>query len=155
MAQMTLTTPDRSGVWRSERGAELIEFALIFPTLLMVVMGIIDFGFLFQRYEVITNAAREGARVAVLPGYQDADVQARVNQYLSAAGLTPTAAPTVGPATAVDIGGNCFTVRPVTVTYDSQLLFLGPIFGLLGGGNVRTLTATSSMRTEIAAGPCP
>ena len=54
---------------RSERGAELIEFALVFPTLLLVMLGIIDFGFLFQRYEVVTNAAREGARVAILPGY--------------------------------------------------------------------------------------
>ena len=77
-------------VWACERGAELVEFAFVFPTLLLVMLGIIDFGFLFQRYEVVTNAAREGARVAILPGYADADVQARVNQYLSAAGLTPT-----------------------------------------------------------------
>lgn len=53
---------------RSERGAELIEFALVFPVLLLVVLGIVDFGFLFQRMEVVTNAAREGARIAVLPG---------------------------------------------------------------------------------------
>ena len=51
------------------RGAELIEFAFIFPLLLLVCLGIVDFGLLFQRYEVLTNAAREGARVAVLPGY--------------------------------------------------------------------------------------
>ncbi len=37
--------------------------------LLLIGFGILDFGILFQRYEVITNAAREGARVAVLPGY--------------------------------------------------------------------------------------
>ena len=47
----------------------LIEFALVFPMLLLVMLGIIDFGRLFQRYEVLTNAAREGTRVAVLPGY--------------------------------------------------------------------------------------
>ena len=34
------------------------------------MLGIIDFGFLFQHYEVVTNAAREGARVAILPGYR-------------------------------------------------------------------------------------
>ena len=53
----------------------------MFPTLLLVMLGIIDFGFLFQRYEVVTNAAREGARVAILPGYEasiDANVTARV-----------------------------------------------------------------------------
>ena len=43
---------------------------------------------MFQRYEVVTNAAREGARVAVLPGYVNADVQARVAAYLSSGRTT-------------------------------------------------------------------
>jgi Flp pilus assembly protein TadG len=128
---------------------------LIFPTLLLVVLGIIDFGFLFQRYEVVTNAAREGARVAILPGYADADVQARVNAYLTAAGLTDPSTVVVGASVPIPIGSNCITVRPVTVTYDAPLLFLGRIWGLMGGGTFRRLTSTSSMRTEIAAGPCP
>ena len=81
--------------WSDESGAELIEFALVLPLLLLVLLGIIDFGFLFQRYEVVTNAAREGARVAVLPGYGDADVQPRVDQYLTAGGLTAAHAPAV------------------------------------------------------------
>ncbi len=83
----------RRSLWACERGAELVEFAFVFPTLLLVMLGIIDFGFLFQRYEVVTNAAREGARVAILPDYEasiDANVTARVNQYLTAGGLTPT-----------------------------------------------------------------
>ena len=57
-----------------DKGAELIEFALVFPLLLLVMVGIMDFGLLFQRYETVTNAAREGARIAVLPGYAQADV---------------------------------------------------------------------------------
>ena len=75
-----------------DKGAELVEFALVLPLLLLVMFGIMDFGLLFQRYEAVTNAAREGARIAVLPGYAQADVEARVNQYLAAAGLksTPT-----------------------------------------------------------------
>ena len=52
-----------------DKGAELIEFALVFPLLLLVMFGIMDFGLLFQRYETVTNAAREGARIAVLPDY--------------------------------------------------------------------------------------
>ena len=67
--------------WRSEDGAQLVEFALVLPLLLLVMLGIAEFGFMFQRYEVVTNAAREGARLAVLPGYTDADVQARVASY--------------------------------------------------------------------------
>ena len=144
-------------MWRCERGAELVEFAFVFPTLLLVMLGIIDFGFLFQRYEVVTNAAHEGARVAILPGYADADVTARVDQYLAAAGLTGTRTVTVGAAAPVAVGSQCITVRPVTVGYQHNFLFLGPILGLMGGGSLtnKTLTATSSMRTEIAAGACP
>ena len=56
------------------RRAQLVEFALVLPMLLLVVLGIAEFGFIFQRYEVVTNAAREGARMAVLPGYTTADV---------------------------------------------------------------------------------
>jgi hypothetical protein len=146
----------RRGLWACERGAELVEFAFVFPTLLLVMLGIIDFGFLFQRYEIVTNAAREGARVAILPGYTVADVQARVNQYLTAGGLTPTDIPTVGSQT-IPVGGQCITVRPVTVAYDNQFLFLGPILGLMGGSGLsnKTLHATSSMRSELAAGACP
>ena len=63
--------------WASERGAEVIEFAIVLPLLLLVVFGIVDFGFLFQRYVVLTNAAMEGARVRSLPGYDNADAVAR------------------------------------------------------------------------------
>jgi Flp pilus assembly protein TadG len=66
---------------RSEDGAELIEMAIVMPLLLLLIMSIVDFGFLFQRYVVLTNAAAEGARVASLPGYTAADVTARVNAY--------------------------------------------------------------------------
>ena len=66
--------------WKSEKGAELVEFALTFPLLLLVMLGIIDFGLLLHRVQVLTNAAREGARIAVLPNYNQADVTARVNE---------------------------------------------------------------------------
>ena len=46
-----------------------------FRCLLVVIAGIVDFGFAFQRYEVITNAAREGARLGSMSGYNAAFVQ--------------------------------------------------------------------------------
>ena len=46
---------------RSQAGAELVEFALVLPILLLVFGGIVDFGLLLQRQQVVTNAAREGA----------------------------------------------------------------------------------------------
>jgi Flp pilus assembly protein TadG len=146
--------------WRrltQEKGAELIEFALVFPLLLLVVVGIMDFGLLLRQYEVLTNAAREGARVAVLPGYAPADVQARVNQYLVASGMAaaPTP-PVVSPPQAVDVGGACITLTGVTVSYPYNFLFLGGIGGYFGGSYTSTtLSATASMRYEGGAMACP
>ncbi len=79
---------------------------LVLPLLLLVVLGILDFGMLFWRYESVTNAAREGARVAILPGYSTTDVENRVEQYLTDAGLTATTAvTTVVAPVGVDVGG--------------------------------------------------
>jgi hypothetical protein len=111
---------------------------------------------MFQRYEVLTNAAREGARVAILPNYTNADVQARVTQYLNAAGLTDAPAPTVGPVETITVGTQCITVRPVTAVYNHEFLFVGPILSFFGGSalGTRELRATSAMRNEIAAESC-
>ncbi len=137
--------------------------AFVLPLLILVVVGIIDFGFLFQRYETVTNAAREGARVGVLPGYQDADIVLRVNAYLTAAGLPQAVAATCAttpPAmciqrtTATPVGGGAdFTVVNVTVRYPHTFMFIGPIAALFGGsfGTV-TLTGVSAMRAEMTAG---
>ena len=67
-----------------QRGQAVIELALCLPLLLLVVLGIFDFGFMFQRYEVVTNAAREGARVGILPNYTTTDASNRALQYLDA-----------------------------------------------------------------------
>jgi hypothetical protein len=144
--------------WSGESGAELIEFALVLPLLLLVLLGIIDFGFLFQRYEVVTNAAREGARVAILPGYADADVVARVNQYLTAGGLTgPHPPPTVGHPPALLVGLQCAAVTSVTVTYPYSYSFVGGIAAYFGPSALATRTslkATAEMRNELPAAGC-
>jgi Flp pilus assembly protein TadG len=140
-----------------DKGAELIEFALVFPLLLLVVLGIMDFGLLFQRYETVTNAAREGARIAVLPGYAQADVQGRVTQYLAVSGLTAAPAVAYTAPQALNVGGACVTITGVTVGYPHRYLFIGPIIGLFGGSGfaTTTLTATARMRYEGAALVCP
>src|SRR5712692_9709041 len=86
--------------WRSESGAEFVEFALALPLLLLVVMGIMDFGLMFQQYEVITNAAREGARVGALQtsgGYTLNDARQRALDYVNAALITGGKTPLVPP----------------------------------------------------------
>jgi Flp pilus assembly protein TadG len=140
-----------------DRGSQLVEFALIFPLLLLVVMGVVDFGFLFQRYEVLTNAAREGARIAALPSYGSTDVTNRVNQYLTGTGITATT--TYQGPTSVNVGGSCITLAGATVTYDYTFIALGRLIQIVTRGSTnpfttKTLTATAMMRYEGPAGTC-
>ena len=143
---------------QNERGAELIEFALVLPLLLAMFAGIVDFGRLFQRLEVTTNAAREGARLATLPGYSQADVENRVRAYMDQGIENGAGAQTTVTRTFVNItpggGGAQFQAAQVVVNYSDSYLILGPISSLIGGnpadfGNV-TLSATSTMRMETA-----
>ena len=161
---------------RSESGAEVIEFALTLPLLLLVVFGIIEFGFVFQQYEVVTNAAREGARIASLstygstPAVRRTNAMARVNQYLTAAGLDTAAATIcVGPGSndtvcdgtisqsALPGGTTCVWTTRVRVEYAHPVTFVGGIIRYFGGSWPGTLTlrARSTMRTEATAGLCP
>jgi Flp pilus assembly protein TadG len=147
--------------WHSERGAELIEFAIVMPILLFIIAGIVDFGMMFRTFEVVTNAAREGARVGVLPGYEDADVAMRVNAYLTAAGLnTVVQACPVSPdrvcVTDVPVatGAGTFTAKSVVVRYVYNSGILGGFSPMFGGtfGAVN-LNAVAVMRTETQAAP--
>lgn len=60
---------------RGNKGQGLVEFALVLPVLLLLVFGIIQFGFIFNAYMVTGYASREGARVAAL-GKSDSDIEA-------------------------------------------------------------------------------
>jgi Flp pilus assembly protein TadG len=149
--------PIRSRVSRRDDGGVLIEFALVLPLLLAIMAGIVDFGRMFQRAEVVTNAAREGARIAVLPGYAEADVRARVRAYLDegiAAGAGSRATVTRTIVQITPGGGGTFSAARVTVSYNDTYLILGPIVALIGGDSARfgavTLTAQSTMRMEVA-----
>ena len=141
---------------KSEAGAELIEFALIFPILLMTTLAIVDFGFLFHRQEVVTNAAREGARIAALPGYNTSDVQNRVVSFITTAGVPTTGGNpvvTVTPSTVPD-GAGTWPASTVNVVYDHDYMFIGSIVGWFGGASFSNvdLEAVSIMR-HVLSGP--
>jgi Flp pilus assembly protein TadG len=143
----------------SERGAELVEFALALPLLLVVFGGIIDFGLLLQRHQVLSNAAREGARLATLPGYQcEVDVVPRVRDYVREGIADNTAAPTtICPTVTITPGsGPAFDAVRVQVSLTERFLVLGPIMNLAGAnwtlGSSLTIRATSTMRIETVSG---
>jgi len=142
---------------RSQAGAELVEFALVLPILLLVFGGILDFGLLLQRQQVITNAAREGARLAVV-NYPVPDVQERVRRFVREGLNNQTLEPvtTVSPPQSISLpGGSTFNAVHVDVTLTSQYLVLGPIVSLAGGSGSFTsipLHAQTTMRVEGVIG---
>ena len=153
---------------RRDRGQAVIELALTLPLLLVIVLGVFDFGLMFQKYEVVTNAAREGARVGVLPDYTPALARARALDYMAVGGLTgaprgsvDSCAGALAPSeicvsavigtTPITVGGVTKTVNVITViaTYDHEYRFVGPLMTLFGGtlGTTR-ISAASMMRME-------
>src|ERR1051325_7013769 len=69
--------------FRTERGTALIETALTLPLVLLLSVAIFEFGRAYQTWQVLTNAAREGARVAILNGTTDDQVRSAVKNYIS------------------------------------------------------------------------
>jgi len=148
---------NRMKTLRSERGAELVEFALVMPIFLILIGGITDFARLFFSYEIVTNAAREGARLASLPGYDLNNYQAvrtRVTTYLANTNAGGTATTDVDP---VPVGIAVVDGVPrnggirVTITYTHNFLFVGRMFGLINGTFQDSLTyqVTTVTRSEL------
>jgi Flp pilus assembly protein TadG len=140
--------------WSCDRGSELIEFAIVAPILILLAAGIFEFGMMFRTFEAVTNAAREGARVGVLPGYElPVNVDSRVNAYLTAAGLTGPHT-TVSPVITVTTTAGTFSARRVVVTYPYTPAVLAPIAAFFGGSfGTIPLIGAAVMRTEAQATP--
>jgi len=117
---------------RRERGASLVEFALVVPLLLLIVFGIMEAGWLFAQQVEVRNAAREGARIAAVSApditadgsFTLADVIARTCDTLD---LSSGSVEITTTATGSDVG-DTGTIQ-VTSTYDSLTGFLDPVFG--------------------------
>ncbi len=89
------------------RGATLVEMAVVFPLLLMVTLGAIKYGWLFLKAQQMTNAARQAARMAILPDADLLEVTTAITNLLAGAGITSyTLEPTLsvaGPIVTVGI----------------------------------------------------
>lgn len=129
---------------KERRGAALVEFAIVSPILFLLVFGMIEYGRMVMVQQIITNAAREGARLGVLDGTTTGDVQTAVTDYLSGASVSG-ADVTVDPSPPDSAGFG----EPVTVTVSvpfNQVSWLPtPLF--IGG---KTLQSSTVMRRESA-----
>ena len=142
--------------WRRDRGAELLELTLALPILLLTFAAIVDFAFMFQRLVVMQNAAREGARLASLPGYFDPNgannqnnvIRVRVQSYVQAGcGYAP---PLSDITAAADTSLSPINAVRVEVTAPYTFSYIGPIVQMFQGGSWGgiTLRASSIMRLE-------
>lgn len=140
--------------WRSQKGAALVEAAVVIPLLLLVSVAIFEFGRAYQTWQVITNAAREGARVAVLPSATSTGVQQRVRDYMQAGQLSrwSTASITVESAATLTVNGAPTSASRVTVNYPFTFLVLQPVARLVSSsttlGGAVTMSAQALMRNE-------
>lgn len=117
----------------------MIEFALVLPILLLVLFGITEFGRAIAVVQVLSTAAREGARIAAVTAPDQSAVTTRVNDVLQSASVTPSAILVEGP-----VGSPESTVR-VTVRSDFNVLS-GTVLGAFTG--TITLEGVSVMRHE-------
>ncbi len=124
---------------RSEKGQNLVEFALVVPLLLLIVIGIAEFGRAWMARNILTGAAREAARVAAVNSTPGA-ARSRGLEILTSASM-PT-----GDISVVDSGAAYGTVT-VTATYLFPITVAGFIPGLSDSSIM--LTSTTTIRREF------
>ncbi len=67
------------------QGASVVEMALILPVFMMVLLGIVEYGRAMMVSQIVSNAAREGARRAILNGSSNAEVETHIRDFLATA----------------------------------------------------------------------
>jgi len=138
--------------YRSEKGAALLEAAITLPIILLISVGIFEFGRAYQTWQVLTNASREGARLDILDGPTDTDVRTRVNNYLTGGGLVAVTAANIAIVRNEPLTGSA-TASRVTVNYPFQFMVLNPVVRLISPtdtttGAPITMKAATLMRNE-------
>lgn len=135
----------------NQRGAALIETAITIPIILLISVAIFEFGRAYQTWQVVTNASREGARIAVIAGTSDDDITNAVRSYmtngaLSNAGIAQININRTAPLT---IGNG----SQITVNYPFDFIVLNPVIRLVKsnsntGSGTLTMQAVAIMRNE-------
>ena len=133
---------------KHQRGATAVEFAIVFPLLILLMFGIIEFSVILYDKAMITNASREGARAGIvsqLVRVSDAQIQSVVDNYCKLYLISFKSG--AAPVTSVARAGSTFgSELSVTVTYTYSFLALPKfVTGIVGPID---LTAKSVMRME-------
>ncbi len=135
----------RLGGLRDERGQSLVEYALVLPILLLLLVGIMEFGIAVFNYNTIANAAREGARYGIVHK-RDADTD-KGRAGIEMAALRLTSGLDQGALEIVPTWPEGEDVVRVEVTYESQLI-TRMIIKAVGGDPALNLRAVATMQLE-------
>jgi Flp pilus assembly protein TadG len=132
-----------------QKGAIAVEFAFVLPLLIVLLVGIMEFGLILYNQQVITNASREGTRAGIVARSPRLDLTAItsvVNNYTQAHlvtfGNATSAATVIDNSSGTSFGDDL----AVTVTFDYDFLVLSKFINSLAGG--LTLSAQTVMKYE-------
>ena len=139
----------RTAPAHTQQGAAAVEFALILPILLMVLLGVIELSLALYDKAILTNASREGARAGIVlssPKMTEAQIRNVVLNYTNGALISWGSAAT--PTVTIEQSSPAGFPNPlrVTVSYTYKGLGVGTMLGALGAPIV--LTSSTSMVNE-------
>ena len=127
---------------REEKGQTLVEMAIVLPLLILILMGIIQFGFIFNGHISMTSAAREGVRLGAV-GASNSEVSSRVNEALAGTPLLKNTEVTIDPNNSREFG------EPLTVEVSGEMDIIVPLLDSVIG-DVHHLSSQAVMRVEFA-----
>ncbi len=162
---MKFTPRQRAG----SRGQSVVEFALLLPVMLLILLVAIDFGRLFFSYVQVTNASREAAAYAAAdPTVSQASIAARAGQEANTQGqrgegalavdapiCQTAAAPPVTVSCATAASNNTGTGNQVTIGVRRRFTFFMPVIGAMFGNLTISSTSTSPVYNAPTPTPAP
>ncbi len=132
--------------WRREGGQALVEFALITPVLLLLIVGLAEFSRAWNTRQVMTDAAREALRNSVVanPDFTYESMLDLIDQALLRASLDPNRAEVSVEGWKAGTG----TPARIRIDYDYELGFFGSLAGWAAGDRTLVLSTSFVMRNE-------
>lgn len=126
---------------KSRRGQSLVEAAFVLPLFILILAGLIDFGWLLANQLMVNNGSRDGARFAIVNSDEPDLIELVTDRVMQNPGLSDETAVTVEVAA---INGG----QDIQVVVSKQVIVLTPIAGLFTQNQNMTLHASTVMRIE-------
>ena len=136
----------RARSWRSEDGQAVVEFALVIPILLLMILGLVEFSRAWNAKQVLTDTAREALRNAVVanPDYTYEDMRQLIDDALVRASLDPEAADVSVEGWKAGTG----TPARIRIDYRYEFGVFATLMGWASGDRSLALTTSFAMRNE-------